>query len=356
MTDQEPQAPDALAQEWATSIETPALARRLREADRVVILTHTKPDGDAIGSTLALARALARIGVDATPFYLPPWPERFDEIVQQTPIVHLSADDSKHTIPFEPDAVVVLDTGSWSQLRGVEHWLHDHAEKTIVIDHHLHGDGDSAPAKLIDTAAAAACEIVAHIAVELLELDTPAQLPVNIAEPLYMGLATDTGWYRHSNTTARTHRLAADLLEVGVAHDRLFTVIEQSDNESRLRLLASALSSLNTHADGRVAVMGLRTADFERANAAPGDSGGFVDTPLSIAQVRVSAMVTETDWGVTKVSLRSKPTAGQEAIDVNEIARAFGGGGHARAAGLRIEEQYEQAMETITRVLIDRVG
>jgi len=342
--------------EWATSIDVPAIASRLSSARRVAILTHTKPDGDAIGSTLALARTLASIGVEGTPFYLPPWPYRFDQVVRDTPVVHLDAGDNKHIIPWEPDAVVVLDTGSWSQLGGVEHWLHDHTDKTIVIDHHLHGDADTAPAKLIDTAASAACEIVARLAVELLGVDTAAKLPKEIAEPIYMGIATDTGWFRHSNTSPATHRLAADLLDAGIEHDRLFAIIEQSDNESRLRLLARALASLEMHAGSRVAIMSLRGADFERADAQPGDSGGFVEAPLAIAEVRVSAMVTETDWGATKISLRSKPVGDEDAIDVNAIARDFGGGGHARAAGLRIARPFHEALQIITDALIERVG
>ncbi|MCB9847954.1 MAG: bifunctional oligoribonuclease/PAP phosphatase NrnA [Phycisphaeraceae bacterium] len=342
--------------EWATSIDIPAIAARLRRAQRVAILTHTKPDGDAIGSTLALARALSKIGVEATPLYLPPWPYRFDRVVRGTPIVHLGADDSEQAIPFEPDAVVVLDTGSWSQLGGVEHWLRDRAEKTIVIDHHLHGDADTAPAKLIDPAASAACEIVARLAVEILGLDSAAQLPIDIAEPVFMGIATDTGWFRHSNTTPNTLRLVADLLDTGVEFDRLYANIEQSDNEARLRLFAVALTSLEMHAGGRVAIMSLRGADFERTDAQPGDSGGFVEAPLSIAEVRVSAMVTETDYGATKISLRSKPVGDEDAVDVNAIAREFGGGGHARAAGLRIAKPFHEALPIITEALVTRIG
>ena len=356
MTNPRQEIPTHASTQWATSIDIPAIASRLRGARRVAILTHTKPDGDAIGSTLALARTLARIGVDATPFYLPPWPVRFDHVVRDTPVVHLGADNSEHVIPWEPDAVVVLDTGSWSQLAGVEHWLHDHSDKTIVIDHHLHGDADSAPAKLIDTTASAACEIIAPLAVEPLGLDSAAQLPNEIAEPLYLGIATDTGWFRHSNTTPKALRLAADLLDAGVEHDRLFAIIEQTDNESRLRLFTCALNSLEMHAGGRLAIMSLRGADFERADAQPGDSGGFVETPLAIAEVRISAMVTETDRGATKISLRSKPVEGEDAVDVNAIARQFDGGGHARAAGLRIHKPFHEAIQIITETLIERVG
>lgn len=357
MSNPGPETPTHTASgEWASSIDIKGIADRLRAAKRVAILTHAKPDGDAIGSTLGLARSLAKLGVDATPFYLPPWPYRFDQIVRDTPVVQLGADNDAHTIPWEPDAVVVLDTGSWSQLGGVEHWLHDHSEKTIVIDHHLHGDGDTAPAKLIDTKASAACEIVARLAVELLGVDSPSQLPREIAEPIFMGIATDTGWFRHSNTSPETLRVVADLLDAGVEHDRLFANIEQSDNEARLRLRAVALASLEMHAGGRVAIQSLRGIDFERTDAQPGDSGGFVEDPLSIAEVRVSAMVTETDWGATKISLRSKPVGDEDAIDVNAIARKFGGGGHARAAGLRIKKPIAEALQIIADTLTEHVG
>jgi phosphoesterase RecJ-like protein len=117
--------------------------------------------------------------------------------------------------------VVIVDTGSWSQLHDYRPWIDAQHDKTALIDHHLSGNAEVSPRRLIDTGAAAACEIVAGLCVPLLGPGFARDLPREVAEPLYLGLATDTGWFRHSNVTPAVMRLAADLLEAGVDHERL---------------------------------------------------------------------------------------------------------------------------------------
>jgi phosphoesterase RecJ-like protein len=338
---------------WTSTLDAPEAARILRAASTVSVLTHSKPDGDAVGSSLALARALRLAGVDATPVYAGPWVHAFDDIIADTPVIHTGVEGVKRGDLGDPDLVAIVDTGSWSQITEAREFVAARAERTIVIDHHLQGDPDIAPRRLLDTRAAAACEILAPVCAAILDT-TVAALPREVAEPLYLGVATDTGWFRHSNVTPRTMRVAADLLEAGVRHAALFQIIEQRDRVARLFLLGRALHGVELHADNRVAIMTLSHDDFKAAGAGPEDTGGISDKPLVVESVLVSALLTAHDPGRTKISLRSKTGPdGRPSLDVNEVARVFGGGGHAQAAGARIEAPIDEARSRLLKALLE---
>ncbi len=363
--------PQSAAAAWQTNATPEQIVARIRQAihaapgDRsIVLLTHAKPDGDAAGSTLALCRAInyaAQRDV-AEVWYVGPFPRWLDELADAntpTPVRRLEPGVPAALQPgaAEPQAILVLDTGSWPQLAEVEPVLRAAFERAIVIDHHLHGDADSAPVKLLDTKAAATTEVVAPVCVGLVGADGAAELPLPIAEPLYLGLATDTGWFHHSNVRAATMRLAADLIDAGVDPARLYQLIEQRDGAARWKLLGRALTSLTLHPlpeGGHAALMRLWLTDFAEAGANRNDTGGFADMVMSIETVRVSAVLSEGEVNageppLTKISLRSK--SGPSEIDVNELSRSLGGGGHARAAGARIRAPLEEAERQLLTAL-----
>lgn len=340
---------------WATNTTLENLAAWLRTRTSVVVLTHSKPDGDAVGSTLAVARAIAlagkAAGVVATPWYAGPPPEWLADLAQPTTIRII---DHYGLPQDEPDGVIVLDTGSWSQLHEVEAWLRERHGIAAVIDHHVHGDGDVAPRRFISTAAAAACEPAAELCRLLLGKARCEDLPREVAEPLYVGLATDTGWFRHSNVTPGVMRLAGSLVGAGVDHARLYSKVEQQYRSSRLRLMARALATLELLDGERVALMTLRQQDFHECHATPNDSGGFVEIPLSVRSVRVSVLMTEAyapsaASPLSKVSMRSKD--GDGAVDVNAVARRLGGGGHVRAAGAKLRVPMTEARKLVIEAL-----
>lgn len=379
-----PATPPARSPAWATNAAPEQIVARLRDAihaaasgdQPILLFTHAKPDGDAAGSTLALCRAInLAAGRDAAQiWYAGPFPRWLDELAAEpaasAPVRKLSSTGVPPvtgprgtglppvtTTTTHYPAILVLDTGSWPQLTEVEPLLRANFDRTIVLDHHLHGDADSGATKLIETAAAATTEVVAPICVGLLGLDGPAELPRPIAEPLYLGLATDTGWFHHSNVRAATMRLAADLIDAGVDTARLYQLVEQRDAPSRWRLLGRALNSLQLRPlsrGGDAALMRLSLDDFARAGANRNDTGGFADMVMSIETVRVCAVLSEgeTDPGdppLTKISLRSK--AGPDEIDVNEVSRSLGGGGHARAAGARVRAPMDEAERQLLAAL-----
>lgn len=352
---------DATSGTWTPTVSVGEMADWIGSMRTAVLLTHVKPDGDALGSTLALARTinLTRRTTGAISaaecWYAAPMPEWAPVLIGSTKVRVI---EPGQPVPaaFDPEAVVICDTGSWNQLDPFRTFIEERLERTAIIDHHLQGDAEIADHRLLDTTAAAAVQPVAAVCCRLLGLDSPARLPVEVATPLYVGLATDTGWFRHSNVDGRVMRLAADLLEAGVDHAGLMELIEQNDRPSRLRLMQRALASLELVPAKYAAVMSLTTEDFRQAGAAPGESGGFVDIPRTVPSIRVSVLLTEQTDGqgvFTKVSMRSKATGwdGREPVDVNAVCQTFGGGGHARASGARIRAPLAEAKRMVVEAL-----
>lgn len=349
---------------WTTNAGLEEIAGFLRGKRRVVVLTHAKPDGDAVGSSLALVRALNQPGAWAPPggraeaWYTGPQPPWLADIAGTTPHRVLAPGAAPPSEP--PDAVVVVDTGSWAQVEALHEWLAPRREITSVVDHHVQGDAEIAARRHIDTSAAAACQPVGELCRLLLEKPALTQLPAEVAEALYLGLATDTGWFRHSNVSRRVMVAAGELLDAGANHVRLYRVLEQRESISRLKLLGRALGTLELHDAGRLAVMTITRRDFQECAAQPGESGGFVDYGQSISGVEVTAILTEAspeEYGqsvaagsLTKISLRSKE--GPAAVDVNQVAKQVGGGGHVRAAGARMPLPLSAAKQR----LIELVG
>jgi bifunctional oligoribonuclease and PAP phosphatase NrnA len=339
------------------------VAQRLGAARRVAIFTHAKPDGDALGSTLALARALRLRHIEATPVYLPPWSSRFDAIVDGTPVLHMPADPAAAAAWLDrpelttADTFAVLDTGSWSQLSHVRPLLEPRAAQCVIVDHHAHGDESIASVRHIDVRAASACELVAEVCRLILGAGAMRELPVSVAEPLYLGVATDTGWFRYSNTKPATLRLAADLIDAGVDHNRLYRRIEQSDSPRRLLLTQRALASLEYLAADRAAIMSITQRDVAECKATQDELGGLTDLPQSVGSVRAVAVLTEVEPALSKVSFRSKAAdAGQRVIDVNQLAQQFGGGGHVHAAGAKIALPLAEARRKVADALAQAVS
>jgi phosphoesterase RecJ-like protein len=343
---------------WTSNTDLAAVATWLRLCRRIVVLTHVKPDGDAIGSSVAATRAinLALGGVPgrevAVPWYWGPLPDWMKDVIGPTAYRFIDEQNrAEHDNREDPDGVLIVDTGSWTQLHEVREWLLRRTEVAAVVDHHRQGDPDVAARRVIHGDAAAVCEPVAELCRLLLNVKSLRELPLEVAEPLYLGLATDTGWFRHSNVTPGVLRTAADLLEAGVNHSRLYQIVEQRDRVSRLKLMARALSSMELHDRDRVAVLTLTLQDFHDCHAASTDSAGFSELALTAEKVQVCVLITEAfvhegNGCITKVSMRSKE--GPEAVDVNAAAKALGGGGHVRAAGAKVSAN---VAETKKRVL-----
>lgn len=319
----------------------------------VLVLTHAKPDGDALGSMAALVTALRSGGVNARGLLVGPIAISLGELLRSTPM--LSEYDDK-TPPPSCDRLVIVDTGAWSQVGPLAETVKQHLDRTLILDHHLSGD-IPASAKYVDATAAAAAEVISEL-IDLLPGGKPSdeQARATINDALFTGIASDTGWFRFSNCSPRTHQLAARLIGEGVDHAALYGKLEQAERPEKLQLLIRAVDSLQLLADGRAAAMVLRAKDFAETGARPEETERLVDIPQQVGTVQAIAMITEAhgeDGPQTRVSFRSKPMPG--AINVADLAGQFGGGGHARAAGAKIDGSVDEVAPRVIAALADAV-
>jgi phosphoesterase RecJ-like protein len=239
------------------------------------------------------------------------------------------------------DALLVVDTGTWSQLPGLCEKLNGFARPRLVLDHHLTQE-NWADVKLVRTDAAAAGEIAAQV---LRGWNVPLDKP--LATAIFLAIASDTGWFQFSNTRPATLRLAADLMEVGVDTDNLYQHLYQNERAERVALQTLAQDSLRLLENGRLAVMMVKRDDFKQTGAALSDTENLINIPLQIKTVEVSIlMIDPPDGSPIRVSLRSK---GQ--VDVARFAEQFGGGGHARASGLKIAGTLDEAFAKVTTAM-----
>lgn len=320
----------------------------LSRCKRVLITTHVRPDGDALGTCAALSLGLKKVGIESEILVLSHVPTKYAFIFRENGIVHHDVERGwPEKFPFDRfDALIVCDTGTWSQLPGLRERVAKWDVPKVVIDHHLTQE-DWADEKLVISEAAAAGEI----AFELLE-QWNIPLDAAIATALYLAIATDTGWFQFSNTRPFTHRLAATLMEAGVDTDRMYQLVYQNERAERVALQTRAMQSLELLCDGRLAVMVITKDDFAQTRAGVPATENLINIPLQIATVEVSVLLVEApEPGPIRVSFRSK---GQ--LDVARFAERFGGGGHARAAGAKIESGIDAATATVVQAIQDALA
>ena len=298
----------------------------------MLVLTHSRPDGDGLGSAVALAHS-ARAAGKAVQLFVP------DEIPPRYSFL-FDGDAPAPLRSFEQaadgvDLIVIVDTCVFEQLDGLESPIRRRRDKVVVIDHHQTSQ-DIAAVQWIDASASATGVMVGEL---LAELGWP--IDRETAEALVTAVVCDTGWFRFSNTDARTLRAVAGWLDVGARADRIYAWLYQCDRPERLELLRLMLGSLELHCDGRLAVMTLRRRDFQQSGARQDETENLINESLRLASVEAAMLLTENAECV-RVSLRSR-----EPVDVAEIAKRFGGGGHARAAGLRTSEDIDTAKQQL---------
>lgn len=359
--------------DYQSNIDLTEAVEMIRRADRVAITTHAKPDGDAFGSTVALTAALKQIGSHVSAWFIPPVPANLT-LLRGAELVELYDPSVKMEAP---SLLVVVDTGAWSQLTPMREMLTGSLDHTLIIDHHLVGDLPAAY-RYVDGQAAACCEVVSKFIDELQATDMSGAdlFTPTVCEALYVGIASDTGWFRFSNARPETHELAARLIRGGVDHAKLFRVLEQTQRPEKLALDSRALDSLKFLAQGRVAVMVLRADDFIETGALMQETDQIVDIPQMVESVQLVVLVTEppphhhghgsvteaetraasankSDGQAIRLSLRSKP--GQDAVNVAELTGRFGGGGHARAAGAKVHAPLDEVVERISAAAVEAV-
>jgi phosphoesterase RecJ-like protein len=296
---------------------------------RIVLTTHVRPDGDGLGSMLALADALGRLGKDVQTVIASTLPARYAFMDPERRIQRFAPPGD---IWRSADLVLVLDTGTWNQLGDFAAFLRDLPAARAVIDHHPTQD-DLGAVRFVDTTAEATGRLVYEAIRALGEPLTPAS-----ATALFIAVAMDTGWFRHSNTSAATFRLQAELAEAGARPEALYEQLFEYNTLPRLKLMGLVLDRLELVEGGKVAYTYIRRADYETTGATPQDTEDLVNLPRSLAGVEVGLLFMEQPKGGVKVSFRARAR-----VDVGRLAERFGGGGHRLASGATLPTSLEEA-------------
>jgi phosphoesterase RecJ-like protein len=317
----------------------------VRRRQRFLLTTHVRPDPDGLGSMLALAEALGRLGKTVQMTVASTYPPRYDFLDPTRRIQRFDA----ASVSAAANAIVVLDTGTWNQLGDFAAYLRQSSAEKAVIDHHLTQD-DLGALRLVDTTAEATGRLVREAVAALgVSLD-PA-----IAHLLFIAVATDTGWFRHSNTTPATFALAGELVAAGARPTPAYEDIYEGNSLARLRLVGVVLGRLQTAAGGRIAWTEVRRDDYSATGALPQDSEELVNYPRSLTGVDVALLLMEQPRGGIKVSFRSR-----DGVDVARLAERFGGGGHRQASGAILDTTLDDArsrvLSAVTAALEDPTG
>jgi len=326
-----------------TEVDLAAVAEALRSHDRFIVTTHENPDGDALGSLLAMTFALRELGKDADMYLFGevPIPNEY-EFMDFAGIMRGPNPDSSGQV------VVALDCANERRL-GPETALLEKAQLVVDIDHH-HDNSRFGKVNLIVGHASSTGEILADVFRELSVSLTPA-----IAEALYIAVVTDTGRFQYANTTAKALRLAAELVEAGADVHRVFQGVYENVAFAKLKLVARALENAEVFEGGRVVVSHLEREDFEAAGAEEPYSEGIIDYLRAVEGTELAALIREppTANGPThRISLRTT----EADLDVSAIARKSGGGGHRQAAGFSSEASIEEITEFIRREFLAQVN
>jgi bifunctional oligoribonuclease and PAP phosphatase NrnA len=305
----------------------------LRSSDKFLLTTHENPDGDALGSLVAMNEILRALGKDTVMFLSAeeiPLPYEYRWLPLEGVVHELPADAEERTIVF-------LDCGNIDRMP-VSFLGRDDAH-IVNIDHH-HDNTRFGTANLVVDGASSTAEIIWD-----LNKDLGAELTTEIAQALYVGLVTDTGKFQYENTTPRSHLMAADLLDHGVEVHEIFRQLYENVPLAKLQLLARVLSRIERYDDGRLTISYILRSDYQETGADENFSEGIVDHIRSLEGTVVGALVREQlkegRDGVLKVSLR----ASADEVDVSVIARQEGGGGHRQAAGFSSTRTREELIE-----------
>ncbi len=289
---------------------------RLLSGARFIVTSHARPDGDSLGSQLALAEALTQLGKEVRLVNADPPPARY-AFLPGAPAIEVAG-----SVEDGADTAVVLECGTLgrTEVSGLE-------DRFVVnIDHHAGNTGYGA-ANWCDESACACGELV----FELMEA-LGADLTPSIATNLYVAILTDTGSFRHANITARTFDICRRIADAGVDAAAVAARVFNNGSLGRLRLTGRVLDRMQIEGDGRIAILAVDEAMLRETGCEADDLEGVVNLPLAVGDVKAVILLKAFGGGL-RVSLRSK-----DAIDVRRVAMSFGGGGHHNAAGLTIED------------------
>jgi len=296
------------------------LTEQLEKANKVVIISHNRPDGDTTGSNLAIRLHLERMGKEVTSACADPLPDELQFLPEAETF-------TQEFILEDFDTVIIVDAGARHLVRFFESYpeLNRTRKPIICIDHHYSND-NFGTLNLIDPEETSTTTLLyKYFKAENIEIDTP------IATCLLNGIYTDTGSFMHSNTKPSTMKTASELIKLGADYKSIAKYNFNTTSIKKLKLMGEVLKDIEYDQDGRV-VSGVSQGLFKKYEATSEDLGGIVDFLNSIPEAKYTVLYTEDKKGNVKASLRTQ----HEDVNVAKIAEEFGGGGHPKAAGFRV--------------------
>lgn len=310
------------------------IAEALKSKDKVAIASHIMPDGDNIGSMLALYNALKGMGKDAVCYSSDVWPDIYSFLPRYGDVKICTDDPGK-----EYDIFAVLDCGSTDRT-GKCSSLKDHCGQVINIDHHA-TNSNFGDLNLVETSASSTGELIYHVLKEM-----GVSISRDIACCLYTAILTDTGCFKYSNTTEETHRIAGELISTGIDFGEIHSEIYNNYNYKDLKFMGKAIESIELYGSGKIAYMQLDKDSMDGVKIGDINTTDFINYARDIKGVEVAAFVKAGEPGEFRVSFRSK-----KIVDVREVCEKFGGGGHIRAAGCTIRGTLSDVKNTVLRQL-----
>ncbi len=304
------------------------IARIIKKSKSVAIVVHTNPDADCIGSATALLTVLRLMGKRADIFCASPLPSRLDFLLEEGMICEKAC---------RYDVCLTVDVAEKSLMGSMEDKVYNLAPVKCCIDHHKTNKG-YADFNYVDPNAAAAGEIMYYFIKDYLK----AKVTPEVALRLYAAIASDTGSFKYSNTTANTLATASKIMSYDFDAAYVMRKLFDTKTANQLKLNAQVISELEFYCDGKVCIAVVDEGMLSKYGLTFGEEDDIASIPRSIVGVEVGVYIKEKGENDLRVSLRSN-----EYVDVSEIARALGGGGHIRAAGLSIKDTADKAKEVL---------
>ncbi len=313
--------------------ELKSIADVIRKNNNFVLIPHKNPDGDCLGSVMALARTIKKMGKNAKIALPGPVPQRLEFLWDNT---FLLADGEAF------DVCITVDVAATYMIDGLKEEIFDKATITCAIDHHGTNNG-FADFDYIDGTASAAGEIIYELIYD--ELKSDADIITD--ECIFSAIASDTGGFQYSNTTSKTHIIASKLLESGLDNSKIMRNLFEKKQLSSLKFMNEIIQNMEFYYSGKLCMVVIDEETLKKHGLNFSDADEYSSLPRSIYGVEVGAILKVYGQNETKVSLRSN-----EYVDVSKLAKDLGGGGHIRASGVTLSVNTDEAKE----IIINKIG
>ena len=318
------------------SINWPRFAEIINANQRFVLVSHIRPDCDALGSELGMAEVLRARGKtvrivngQATPPNL-----AFIDPKKQIGVIGQTVQPQELT---QTDVLMILDTSAWAQLGPMSDFIRAFPGKKVVVDHHVSAD-DLGAEQFKEVTAEATGRLVVEAAEAL-----GVKLTREMAMPLFAAVATDTGWFRFASASAATYRVAAQLIDAGADPAAIYNALYEQDTLARMKLRGLILSHIESELGGRFAHTYALNDDFAKTSALPSDTEDVINSALAISGTQVAVIFVEQPSGGFKISFRSRTPS----VDCSQLAEVYGGGGHKAAAGASIKGTFAEVQPLV---------